>query len=140
MAVANRAKATLRSESVLQLTKVKSPAACKRPANTRSASQSEGRSRQPRSAGEQTRYSGHRLRAYLWHCRIAPSAARVEHTADVSYWSGKSDTSREPSAHLYLRSPFPMDWLSLGIGCPVGTLEGPEIVPRTESLPADPNL
>src|SRR6267142_1530492 len=127
MAVANRAKATLRSESVLQLTKVKSPAACKRPANTR-------------SAGEQTRYSGHRLRAYLWHCRIAPSAARVEHTADVSYWSGKSDTSREPSAHLYLRSPFPMDWLSLGIGCPVGTLEGSEIVPRTESLPADPNL
>ena len=31
MAVANRAKATLRSESVLQLTKVKSPAARKRP-------------------------------------------------------------------------------------------------------------
>jgi len=80
MAVANRAKATLRSESVLQLTKVKSPAACKRPANTRSASQSEGRSRNrvPRASKPDIPDTGYGLIYGIAESLPAPRGSNIQ--------------------------------------------------------------
>ncbi len=141
MAVANRAKATLRPESVSQLTNVKSPVACKRPANTRSASQSEGRARgnrAPRASKPDIPDTGY---GHNYGVADRCPASRGSNTQRMlAIGCGNGGTSHEPSTHLYLRPPIPMDWLSFRISCPVGTLEGSEIVPRTESFPADGNL
>ncbi len=137
VAIRNRVKVTVRPDSGSQLTNFKSFAACKRPANTRSASQSEGRSRQPRSRASKPDIPDTGYGHNYGTTDRSPATRGSNTQRMLAFGCGNGGTPYKSSALLYLRKPFLMDWLSLSISYPMRNVGRSEIVPRTESLPTD---